>query len=815
MKINQLKICSFRGIINFEAVIDSKSMVIDGPNGTGKSGIIDAIDFLLTGDLQRLRGEGTKGLSVDNHGKHIDKNIEDVFIEAEIEDNKQTYRIRRELKDKKLKLLNGSKDSFTNLKNKFESGQFLLSRRELLKFIACTGQKRSEEIQALLDTNGIEKIRKNLTSVVSAFEKNVQALESTITLNQSEINVHLETGNNTNEQHNKINALRNKLQKPPIDNWHDKTNIIGDLSIAILNETGITKQSKSSFEKKIELILPENNPIPKYNAKSNIKQEIVSVLNEIETINDFHRVITGHDLLSKGLELIENNTCPLCDTDWNGRDLERHLKEKKSLTEKAVCLKKEYDLLAQQYISSLQYLTSNCKTIISSLSTEKDIKLIQMVDSIIETVQSRISTLGEITDSVLIKNKIYTEEYLIDIPDIATVISELNTLKNTLPVQTEEEQALNTLHQVAGLLKNISTTKEKLKIGRLQYNLANAIKTHFLNAREQFFDSMFSDIESDFIAYYKFLNQDEDKFTAKIIDNEKSIDLQVDFYDRGLHSPHAMHSEGHQDSMGICLFLALMKKLKGNQFTLALLDDVMMSIDTGHRRRLCELLKNDFSTTQFVITTHDPIWARQLKEFEIVRKKNTFHFLNWSLETGPVFEAKELWEILREKARFGYVHEAAAGLRRNLEQEFQEICSNLHAKVTFKASHSWELGELKDAAISTFKELLNKAKDATNSWGNQNAMEKIKLISENLVMCIKLSQVDSWQINPAVHYNQWGIFSKEEIIATIDAMEKLILAFSSSENSKYFLTFKEGAHQPIAISSIDGADNFTLIKKND
>ena len=46
----------------------------------------------------------------------------------------------------------------------------------------------------------------------------------------------------------------------------------------------------------------------------------------------------------------------------------------------------------------------------------------------------------------------------------------------------------------------------------------------------------------------------------------------------------AYHSEGHQDGMGLCLYLALMKHISGKGFTLAVLDDVLMSVDSGHRR---------------------------------------------------------------------------------------------------------------------------------------------------------------------------------------------------------------------------------------
>jgi hypothetical protein len=35
--------------------------------------VIDAIEFGLTGDIGRLTGRGTKGLSVTEHGPHVDK----------------------------------------------------------------------------------------------------------------------------------------------------------------------------------------------------------------------------------------------------------------------------------------------------------------------------------------------------------------------------------------------------------------------------------------------------------------------------------------------------------------------------------------------------------------------------------------------------------------------------------------------------------------------------------------------------------------------------------------------------------------------
>ena len=75
MKIVRFEIHSIRGIRQFAAEVDGRSIVITGPNGTGKSGIIDSLDFLFSGSIQRLSGTGTGDLSLDKHGKHVDDRL--------------------------------------------------------------------------------------------------------------------------------------------------------------------------------------------------------------------------------------------------------------------------------------------------------------------------------------------------------------------------------------------------------------------------------------------------------------------------------------------------------------------------------------------------------------------------------------------------------------------------------------------------------------------------------------------------------------------------------------------------------------------
>lgn len=67
IQIEQIEISEFRGIRHLVLTLGKKSFGIAGPNGTGKSGIVDAIEFALTGNITRLGGEGTGEISVKSH----------------------------------------------------------------------------------------------------------------------------------------------------------------------------------------------------------------------------------------------------------------------------------------------------------------------------------------------------------------------------------------------------------------------------------------------------------------------------------------------------------------------------------------------------------------------------------------------------------------------------------------------------------------------------------------------------------------------------------------------------------------------------
>jgi len=53
-KIKKIRIHGFRGIPDLELELDGKNLLLRGENGTGKSSIVDAVEFFFSGKISHL-----------------------------------------------------------------------------------------------------------------------------------------------------------------------------------------------------------------------------------------------------------------------------------------------------------------------------------------------------------------------------------------------------------------------------------------------------------------------------------------------------------------------------------------------------------------------------------------------------------------------------------------------------------------------------------------------------------------------------------------------------------------------------------------
>ena len=175
IKLETAHIEEVRGIRKLDIDFRKGTFAISGPNGSGKSGVIDAIEFGLTGQIGRLTGRGTKGLSVSEHGPHVDKTKfpDAAFVELKVflPDSYKSATITRKVSaPKKPKIVPADNDVKAVLAEVADHPEITLSRREILRFILVEPTKRSEEIQTLLKLDEIGHTRAALNTAQNKFQ---------------------------------------------------------------------------------------------------------------------------------------------------------------------------------------------------------------------------------------------------------------------------------------------------------------------------------------------------------------------------------------------------------------------------------------------------------------------------------------------------------------------------------------------------------------------------------------------------------------------------------------------------------------------
>lgn len=172
IQIEKIEIVEFRGIRNLALEFKKKSFGIAGPNGTGKSGIVDAIEFALTGNITRLGGVGTADVSVKSHGPHVDASTAPekavVRITAFSRRLGKTIAIERTVKKPSTPTLTPDNSQTRELVTQLElHPEFALSRRDIVKYILSPAGERSKDVQILLRLDHIEKVRASLQRVAN------------------------------------------------------------------------------------------------------------------------------------------------------------------------------------------------------------------------------------------------------------------------------------------------------------------------------------------------------------------------------------------------------------------------------------------------------------------------------------------------------------------------------------------------------------------------------------------------------------------------------------------------------------------------
>jgi ABC-type transport system involved in cytochrome c biogenesis ATPase subunit len=779
IKLESAHIEEVRGIRKLDIDFQKGTFAISGPNGSGKSGVIDAIEFGLTGQIGRLTGRGTKGLSVAEHGPHVDKTDfpDAAFVELRVflpGLNKSASITRKVSAPTKPKILPADDDVKIALAEISDHPEIMLSRREILRFILVEPAKRSEEIQTLLKLDEIGHTRAALYTAQNRLQSQHRTAAAQVDTSRSALLLHLQIATLRSEDLLKaVNQRRKLLGLTEIAELIPDAKLDAGLTGAAIHPDF----NKQSALRDLNALTLAEDEFPNM-AKGEV-EAIVSGLERLEKDPALLAAVQRRAFIEKGLELVHGPTCPLCDTSWdNEQHIRDHLKAKLAKSTEAQkiqeALLKKGTALAQSAIR-VAALLGPAKKIAEGEGEETIAHMLTTWKADLEGFKSSLTTV----DGLTAQKERLTTGWLATPNNFAKAISGLIAKVMAKPDQTAALDAQTFLTTAQLRLGDYREALRKNEAAEIAYATAKAAYETYCTVSEEELNALYDEVEKDFSAFYRAINDnDESTFTAKLTPSEGKLDLKVNFYERGLYPPGAYHSEGHQDSMGVCLYLALMKRLFAERFTFALLDDVVMSVDTGHRYQFCKLLKTHFPDTQFIITTHDRVWAEQMKSAGLVTGKKCLAFHSWTIDTGPLVEStEEIWVEIDASLAKGNVEDAASALRHHIEYISRLLADQLGAPIPFRADGNYELGDLLPNALGRMKDLYGKATDAAQSWGNAAAKEAAANRKTTLSHASAVANVEQWAVNKALHYNEWANFGKKDFEPVVAAFKDLLGCF--------------------------------------
>lgn len=784
MKLISLTIKNVRGLPDLHLPFDGKSIAIWGPNGTGKSGVVDAIDFLFTGDISRLKGEGTGGITLSQHGPHIDTGPESALVAAELQLNGISKRVeisRRMAQPKTMICSEEHRPALDDIASVMQRGSVILTRREILKFVTAEAAKRSEEIQDLLHLEGVESIRKSLTRARNELKQQEKSAQAAIENAEADVNVFLEGSEYSDERVvDMVNECRRALGGGTLD--RQMTTAFQD---GLTPPANIEELSASSdpefFLRATENIRKVASPeaIADFNRNEACLKESLSILEEDSALQSEFKQL---ELSRVAAGFIENSTveCPVCGAPWTEGKLKAHIDSKIATAQEAEGVRKRIAQAVKGLSGPGQNLRANVSFLEENLrqaelgEEEKDLQFFTSWRSDLESLLEALSSPVEAyLDSGISVDNISSTLVPRGLRRLLTSIESRAT--EVLPQRTKGQKAWDKLTKLELSFQVLERRRIQGRSAERDLIRSEILLGSFVNSRDSVLEELYSRVSEKFTEFYKVLHEsEEESFTAHLMPRRAALALEVDFMGRGFHPPQALHSEGHQDSMGICLFLALNEELAKGRVGLIVLDDVVMSIDSGHRKTLCRLLREWFPDRQFVITTHDKTWAKQLMHEQVVDANQVTEFTNWTVEGGPIAHLlMNMWDDIQADLDRENVPRAAFRLRNGCEEFFESVCDALGAKVTYNSQTRWEFGEWVSAAMGEYTALQKEARKAAASWGKETEVGEFDRLKSKRAKVFRQISEEQWTINPNVHFNRWANMSVQDFRPVVDTFKRL------------------------------------------
>lgn len=696
VKLSEINIKAFRGIPDLKLDLDEKSLIIKGENGSGKSSIVDAIELFFTGKVLHL--DSVRGLSLHSHGTHVNYKPEDVKISLTFNPGNITL----------IRTFNSSFSIPVGLEPFFKitnNGTFILRRPQLLEFISSQPAERFRAIGSIIGIEALDELELEMKRLRDELEGNVNSKSEQIN------GIHRDISNILNkevmDQSEILEALNELLKKadlPQIESL-DEAKVHAERMLKSIKKAGQLDKIKTLNE----LIELTKEPF----ASESLYADLSSLNDEIRPLLNRNVDIPLKNLLELGSKIIlkkKLTICPLCENGINPKLLSNKIQERIDVLSRLSEEASKIRTISIPLISALNEINSKIELLESKAkyfdSLAEEIHILneksQSIKQLIDDTKSAIDLLCEIPvkkicDSIDIINASIEEMH-----------SKGKELLDLIDLSMEERRVLeiaSIIDQIRSKSSDISRITDELRSHQAYYLVSKKIYDEFSDAKKTKIQEVYNIIGEDIRRFYSILHPGEQHKNIELIvatGRRASTELKIESFGRKGEDPRALTSEGHLDSLGLCIFLAFVKKFN-HDCSLIILDDVVTTVDSKHRNYICKLLIEEFKEKQMIVTTHDNLWYKQLqahqRAYKVEGNFNNLEITGWEMSNGPNIKPyKPRWEKIQEK--IGSSDKVGAGNegRQYLEWLLETICETTAAPVPFKKSGRYEIGDLLPSA---------------------------------------------------------------------------------------------------------------------
>jgi AAA15 family ATPase/GTPase len=749
VRLKEITISGFRGFKDQQTLkLNDNMILIRGANGSGKSSLVEAIEWLFFDEISRKKKSLCKSEYSGDflRNLHCDKNQE-TFVELLSEIGGREVRLRKKLlsPEKKEYYINDSLvNDFSSLGISFaDVYKPILSQVEVKHYVETDPKDRWEETNKILGLGVLSEFRSALQDLQNSKENEDEYDFSKKTYYGIESDL---------EELPELADLADVIRKRPFSpktfkhkliEKINKTYLLGARSTNQLSKTleqEFKKLAKKSEDLELitQLIVPDNSLI---SCPSKLTEEIKKLFSVIRQSKPFRAEL--YRFLETGKDLIKKTTCPFC--------LEKTLTSEKI---KQIDARIKENEEAETLLSDIRIKMAETKKLMEDFFSRISFSIsLSTIEKVREHIEKNADYLNDITKIDLIKEQIVSlnkaiakfktdlevllalanklSEGKIELDEKKTSLEilamekaadlnekslkklrdDLQSLESSLlskapSLSTQEKTDMNTVIMFRRIIDHLD---DVVCVGIYENNL-NTVSS-LIKEIEKFEKTksrkLLTDLNDQIKDFYDKLNPNEKtQFSELTPTSGKSRRMQIKAISYGkAMNPVSCFSESHMNCL--CLSVYFSQRVLNNPYwDFVVLDDPVQSMDEDHGKNLIRVLGEVRTSKQVIVMSHNAKFCQDFTDLFYGQDYLFYEFSGYSMK-GPKIDLKhtpyEAYTMIARKYFNGNLEERAIS-GNNLRKAIERFTSDLltqKGKLSYSKAYGLNLDERLDKIETT------------------------------------------------------------------------------------------------------------------